>query len=309
MRRKGDLRRLREAGWGVHRPQADEASALAIVRSGGYVFFAMLILPLLHPPVPGGIRRVQESRYRMVWHDEFERDGAPDPANWGFQEGFVRNKELQLYRRENARVDKGRLIIEARRETVPNPAYDASSADWRKSRQEAAYTSACLTTRGKHEFLYGRFEIRARIDPRPGLWPAIWALGTTGPWPRNGEIDLLEYYRDTILSNTAWGDGTWNTQRHPYPAFVAKDPQWASKFHLWRMDWDSTSIQTTLDGETVNETDLSKTLNPDGTNPFHRPQYLLLNLAVGSTGGDPSGTTFPSRFEVDYVRVYQRSEP
>jgi beta-glucanase (GH16 family) len=250
---------------------------------------------------------VLDAPYRLVWNDEFDRSGPPNPANWGFQEGFVRNKEAQWYQAANARVEKGRLIIEAKRERVANPNFVEGSDDWRTARPNAEYTSACVTTKGKREFLYGRFEIRAKIDPRPGLWPAIWALGTTGAWPRNGEIDLLEFYQDTILSNTAWADGTWNTQRHPYGEFTAKDPQWADKFHVWRMDWDPDGIRITLDGQTVNETDLSKTANKDGTNPFHAKQYLLLNLAVGSTGGDPSGTEFPSRFEVDYVRVYQKS--
>ncbi len=259
----------------------------------------MLIFPLL--------ATMPEKPYRLVWRDEFERDGRPDPANWIYEEGFVRNKELQLYRPENARVEKGRLVIEARREQVPNPSYEAGSEDWRRGRKEAAYTSACLETRGKREFRYGRFEIRAKIDPRPGLWPAIWSLGTQGPWPRNGEVDLLEFYQDTILANTCWGNGAWNTQKRPYPSLTAKDPRWADKFHVWRMDWDEAWIRIYLDGDLLNQTDLSKTLNPDGTNPFHNPQFLLLNLAVGSNGGDPSATALPSRFEVDFVRVYQRS--
>lgn len=252
------------------------------------------------------VATLQEPPYKLVWHDEFSRDGAPDPANWSYEEGFVRNKELQLYRKENVRVEKGRLIIEGRREKVPNPDYDPSSKDWRKERPDADYTSGCVITRGKREFRFGRFEIRAKIVADKGLWPAIWTLGTIGPWPKNGEVDLLEYYQDTILANTCWGNGTWNTQKHPYPSFTAKDPKWADKYHVWRMDWDEAWIRIYLDGQIVNETDLSKTLNPDGTNPFHNPQYLLLNLAIGSTGGDPSGTEFPSRYEIDYVRVYQR---
>lgn len=260
----------------------------------------MLLPPLVLLPV--------EPPYRLVWSDEFNRPGAPDPANWVFEEGFVRNKELQYYRKENARVENGRLVIEARRENIPNPAYEPGSSDWRKSRQNAEYTSACLETRGKREFQYGRIEVRAKIQAQPGLWPAIWTLGTQGRWPRNGEVDILEFYQNTILANTAWADGTWNTQKHSYSRFTDKDRKWDSKFHVWRMDWDPDRILITLDGETMNETDLTKTLNPDGTNPFHQPQFLLLNLAIGSTGGDPSATPFPSRYEVDYVRVYQRTD-
>ncbi len=246
--------------------------------------------------------------WKMVWHDEFDSPGAPDPKNWVFEKGFVRNKELQWYQPENARVEDGKLIIEGRRENVTNPSFDASSPDWRKNRPVAQYTSACLETRGLHSFLYGRFEIRAKIDAHPGLWPAIWSLGVKGKWPLNGEIDQLEYYHDTILANTAWANGTWNTVKTPYSKFLAKDPNWGDKFHVWRMDWDEAFIKIYLDDELLNSTDLSLTLNPDGTNPFHQPEFLLLNLAIGSTGGDPSKTTFPARFEVDYVRVYQRTQ-
>jgi len=245
--------------------------------------------------------------WKLAWHDEFDHGGRPDPSNWVFEHGFVRNKELQWYQPENARVEGGHLIIEGKREHVPNPSYEAGSKDWKKERPFAEYTSACLETRGLHEFQYGRFEIRAKIDAQPGLWPAIWSLGVKGSWPKNGEIDQLEYYRDTILANTAWGNGTWNTVRTPFKHFTDKDPAWSSKFHVWRMDWDEAFIRIYLDDELLNETDLSKTLNPDGTNPFHQPEFLLLNLAIGSTGGDPSATKFPTRYEVDYVRVYQRT--
>jgi beta-glucanase (GH16 family) len=246
------------------------------------------------------------SGYRLVWHDEFSRSGRPDPKNWSFEHGFVRNQELQWYQPENAWVEDGYLVIEGRREMKPNPNYEPLSKDWRKRRLQAEYTSACLETRGLHEFKYGRFEIRAKIDAQPGLWPAIWSLGVKGAWPRNGEVDQLEFYRNTILANTAWADGTWNSVKTPYSHFTQKDPDWGNKFHVWRMDWDEDWIKIYLDDELLNQTDLSKTLNPDGSNPFHQPQFLLLNMAIGSTGGDPSRTPFPARFVVDYVRVYQK---
>jgi beta-glucanase (GH16 family) len=253
-----------------------------------------------------GFQKPDYSGWKLVWSDEFNTPGAPDPKNWTFEEGFVRNKELQWYQPQNAWVEDGHLVIEARREALPNPDYDPKSNDWKKSRKVAEYTSACLETRGLHEFKYGRFEIRAKIDAHPGLWPAIWSLGVHGNWPLNGEVDQLEYYQDTILANTAWGKGVWNTRRTPFSKFTDLDPNWAKKFHVWRMDWDDAFIRIYLDNRLLNETDLSKTINPDGTNPFHQPQFFLLNLAIGSTGGDPSRTDFPAHFEVDYIRVYQR---
>jgi beta-glucanase (GH16 family) len=266
-------------------------------------------------PAPSGADRGENvsAGWKLVWADEFRKDGQPDPRNWMYETGFVRNEEFQWYQPENAVCRKGTLVIEGRRERTPNPNFDPDSKAWQRNRQYADYTSACLTTRGLHTWLYGRFEMRARIDTRPGLWPAFWTLGIEGDWPHNGEIDIMEYYRDTLLANVAWGAETkwkavWHTVRKPLTEF--SDPDWSKKFHVWRMDWDADFIRLYVDGALMNETDLKQTQNRDreGKNPFHQPQYLLLNLAIGgASGGDPSATAFPARFEVDYVRVYQRA--
>ena len=250
--------------------------------------------------------------YTLVWADEFDRDGGPDPAKWTFERGFVRNRELQWYQPENARQANGVLVIEARRERVANPSFSAGAGEWQRNREFAEYTSASLLTRGLHSWRYGRFEMRGRIDTRAGLWPAFWTLGDTGPWPHNGEIDIMEYYRGMLLANVAWGgakrfEAIWADSRKPIETFG--DPVWPSRFHVWRMDWDERRIALFVDDQLLNEVDLARTVNQDGTgkNPFHHPQYLLLNLAIGGTqGGDPAQTTFPARYEVDYVRVYQR---
>jgi beta-glucanase (GH16 family) len=116
----------------------------------------------------------------LAWSDEFDRDGTPDPARWGYERGFVRNQEAQWYQPENARVEGGLLIIEGRRERRANSNYQAGATDWRRAREFAEYTSASLTTRNMHSWQYGRFEMRGRIDTRAGLWPAFWTLGTAG---------------------------------------------------------------------------------------------------------------------------------
>ncbi len=251
--------------------------------------------------------------FELVWADEFTGTGAPDPKNWTFERGFVRNLESQWYRPDNARQADGFLIIEARRERVVNPRFHRASSDWTRNRQFAEYTSASLTTRGLHSWQYGRFEMRGRIDTRAGLWPAFWTLGVKRPWPHNGEIDILEYYRGLLLANVAWGgaerfEPIWADSRRPIDTF--NQPAWSSAFHIWRMDWDERAIVLSVDGERLNQVDLTRTVNQDAerANPFHQPHYLLLSLAIGGTqGGDPSKTTSPARFEIDYVRVYQRS--
>ena len=251
---------------------------------------------------------------KLVWSEEFNKRGKPNPSNWKFEKGYVRNEELQWYQEENAFCKRGTLIIKGRRENHKNPNFIGGSKSWRTTRENIEYTSSSINTRGLHHWLYGRFEIRARIDTTLGAWPAIWLLGTDKTWPSNGEIDMMEFYRvnqrPTILANVAWGTdrqfvAKWHTERIPYKHFCDKDPKWSKKFHVWRMDWSAESIRLYLDDELLNTTLLSETVNPDGSNPFLKPQYLLLNLAIGGNGGNPFNAKYPIKYEVDYVRVYQ----
>ena len=263
-----------------------------------------------------------ENDWRLVWSDEFETDGPLDSSVWNFEQGYARNEEAQWYQQDNAICRNGYLIIEARKEKDrKNPLYVAGSKDWRKKREFVEYTSSSVTTAGKKEFLYGRFEIKARIPVAKGAWPAIWALGRDMEWPSCGEIDIMEYYQikgvPHILANAAWGTdrqwhAKWDSQATPYSHFTDKDPDWASKFHIWRMDWDEEAIKLYLDDELLNEIPLKNTINGKigkGTNPFTRPQYLLLNLAIGGINGGPiDEATLPMKYEIDYVRVYQKEK-
>jgi len=248
--------------------------------------------------------------YRLVWSDEFDVDGRPSTANWRYEQGFVRNEEDQWYQQDNARVEGGVLIIEGRREQKANPNYQAGSSDWKRNRQYAEYTSSSLNTSGLHSWQFGRFEMRGRIETRAGLWPAWWTLGNSGEWPSNGEIDIMEFYNGRILANVACGTSTryeakWDSVTKTITSF--NDPTWSSKFHVWRMDWDDTKIDLYVDDVLMNTTNLADMLNPNGQSPFRQPHYMLVNLAIGGiNGGDPSATPFPSRYEVDYVRVFQR---
>ncbi len=149
----------------------------------------------------------QLADYTLIWADEFNEGTTPDPAKWQYEKGFVRNNELQWYSDQNATIENGKLVIEGRREQLPNPNYKRKSDNWKESRKYAEYTAASIKTRDLFSFQYGIIEVRAKIDTAMGMWPAIWLLGNTQPWPACGEIDMLEFYRikgqPTILANTA----------------------------------------------------------------------------------------------------------
>lgn len=265
---------------------------------------------------------VFSQEWKLVWNDEFENEGKPDSNSWSFEQGFVRNEELQWYQTDNAYCKGGVLIIEGKKEKVLNKGYEeGSTTNWRSVREYAEYTSSSIKTVGKKEFLYGRFEVRAKIPVAGGAWPAIWTLGREMEWPSCGEIDLMEYYRiqgmPHILANAAWGtegryQAKWNSKKIPFTHFTEKDADWASKFHVWRMDWDEKAIKLYLDDELLNEIPLSETVNGslgNHKNPFKQPHYLLLNLAIGgASGGVPDESAFPMKYEIDYVRVYQKQK-
>lgn len=257
--------------------------------------------------------------YRLVWSDEFDQDGAPDPANWTYEQGFVRNKELQWYQPQNATVRDGVLVITGKKEQVSNTAYQPEAAGWQKNRPYAEYTSSSVISKGLREFCYGYFEIRARIPASCGSWPAIWLLGSKKDygWPSCGEIDIMEFYprkgHAMLHANACWGNdeggSVWDSAEVPYADFTRQDSLWATRFHIWGMEWTDRKIDLYLDGRLMNSIDLSKTVNGKHgryENPFHKPMYLLLNLAMGATGGPVDEQALPMRYEIDYVRVYQK---
>jgi len=252
--------------------------------------------------------------YKLVWADEFNKNGSPDEKNWNYETGFVRNQENQWYQKENAFCKDGFLIIEARNANRPNPNFVAKNhKDFAKNRDSIKVTSSCLITRGKHSWQYGRFEMRAKIPTGKGMWPAFWSLGIKGNWPANGEIDIMEYYTGKILANAAWksndGNTAWDAEAVKLTDF--KDNSWANQFHVWKMDWDAKSIKLYVDDQLLNEITIDKTINtPDQTIiPFQQPHYLLVNLAVGGiNGGEFTSADLPSKYIIDYIRVYQKKK-
>lgn len=257
------------------------------------------------------------SEWKLVWSDEFDKDGLPDPAKWAYEEGFVRNRELQYYttnRAENARVEGGFLIIEARKERFANPRFraDAPERRWQQQREQADYTSASLTTQGRSSWTYGRIEARAKVPSGRGTWPAFWTLGTNRDkvgWPASGEIDILEYvgHEPGVVHANVHTRGFNHARGNGRGARLSVTDA-EKQFHLYAVEWTPEKLEFFVDDRKY------FTLKNDGTGvdswPFDAPQYLILNLAIGGEWGAQKGVddaNFPQRYTVDYVRVYQRA--
>jgi beta-glucanase (GH16 family) len=236
--------------------------------------------------------------WTLVFSDEFDTPGLPDGAKWAYEEGRIRNDEAQYYTRaraENARVENGMLVIEARKE------------EW----QGAHYTSASLNTRNLAHFRYAKVEVRAKLPTGRGTWPAAWMLGTnisSVNWPTCGEVDIMENVgfdplRIVFSIHTQAYNHTRGTQKS---TSVTTTAPW-EVFHVYGIEWTPQQIDFFLDGAKV----FSFANEHTGITvwPFDADFYLLLNLAIGGTWGGQQGiddSLFPHRYSIDYVRVYQK---
>ncbi len=255
--------------------------------------------------------------WKLVWSDEFDQSGMPDSAKWSYEHGFIRNNESQFYtraRRENARVENGMLIIEGRKEHWNDPPAGPaarSTGRSRRSRDTAEFTSASLTTQGKAAWTYGKVEVRAKLPSARGTWPAIWMLGTNIDqvgWPACGEIDIMEF----VGFEPGVVHANIHTKKYNHAAKTGKGdklsvPDASEKFHIYAVEWDTKKMDFSVDGKVY------FTYENEGTGeaawPYDKPQYLILNLAIGGGWGGAKGideASFPQRYYIDYVRVYQR---
>jgi beta-glucanase (GH16 family) len=253
--------------------------------------------------------------WKLVWADEFDKPGAPDPAKWGYESGFIRNNEQQFYthdRQENARVENGMLVIEARKERFQNPAFipnTNSTNRARRSREYADYTSASLTTRGKASWTFGRIEVRAKLPSGRGTWPAIWTLGSNrqGGWPAAGEIDIMEFVGfDPGIIHANIHTRKYNHVQKTGKGSQIKIADASEAFHVYALEWTADRLDFFVDDHKY------FTFQNEGTGadawPYDRDQYLMLNLAIGGAWGGTKGIDdgiFPQRYYIDYVRVYQ----
>ena len=222
--------------------------------------------------------------WELVWSDEFDYNGFPDANKWAYEEGFVRNEEEQYYtlaRKENARVEKGLLIIEGRKERFKNPRYSPEAKrDWRKRREYSEYTSASLITLNKAEWKYGRIEVKAKQPRGQGVWPAIWMLGTNVGevgWPGCGEIDIMEYvgrWPDLIHANVHYKkDG-----KHKSSGGKFRFEKPFEDFHIYALEWYPDKMEFYFDDNKYFSFNV-RDADYEGGNAFDKPHYLLINLA------------------------------
>ncbi|GAB3786258.1 hypothetical protein GCM10028818_49350 [Spirosoma horti] len=266
---------------------------------------ALVVLFLLackSPDVEVPVRGINPlSDRKLVWSDEFDKAGLPDSAKWGYEVGGNGwgNNELQYYtarRPENARIENGKLIIEARKE------------DYKGQK----YTSARLVTQNKAAWTYGRIEAMAKLPKGLGTWPAVWMLGkniATAGWPRSGEIDIMEHvgFDEGVIHGTVHTEA-YNHAKKTEKGKAVTINDVTGTFHLYAIEWTTDQIDFFVDNQKYYTVQKSALGTSEAQWPFEQPFFLILNVAVGGNWGGQKGvdeTIWPQRMEVDYVRVYQ----
>lgn len=256
------------------------------------LFFVLMAFPRCYSQSSKG-------DWLLVWKDEFNYKGLPDSTKWTYDVGGNGwgNNEREYYtnkRKENARVEKGKLIIEARRE----------------KKDSMNYTSARLLTRGKASWQYGKIEVRAKLPKGKGSWPAIWMLAENmKEWPDDGEIDIMEH----VGFHPGYIHGSIHCKKYYHVIGTQKTdtvyvPDCSSAYHVYSLEWDKETIKVGVDGKVY----FSFANEHKGYEywPFDNRMHLILNIAVGGNWGGQKGiddTSLPWRMEIDYVRVYQKT--
>lgn len=247
-------------------------------------------------PVPDG--------WALVWHDEFDVNTL-DTNHWEYEvnaEGGG-NNELQYYTdsSKNSYISNGRLVIQALKETYTG------------SEGTREYTSARVRSLNHGDWLYGRFEIRAKLPIGKGLWPAIWMLPSDwkyGGWAASGEIDIMELIGSdskTVYGTLHYG-GVWPKNVQSGSSFTLTQGSFYGDFHVFSLEWDSSEFRWYVDDSLYLKQTQWNSAGAPYPAPFNQRFHLILNLAVGGNWpGNPDATTlFPQTMEVDYVRIFKK---
>jgi beta-glucanase (GH16 family) len=241
--------------------------------------------------------------WKLIWSDEFN-GASVDTNHWKFETGNRNgwgNNELEFYTAgtDNAYVSNGVLHLVARR----------------GNGNGFAYTSARIKSEGLFEQKYGRFEFRAKFPQGKGFWPALWLMprdSIYGNWPRCGEIDVAENKGDypAVVQGTIHYAGPDGGHIQSTGLYTFSPGNGAGGFHTYLLEWTTNSINWFVDNKLYETQTNWSTVGAPYPAPFDQPFYIIMNLAVGGIyDGDPdTNTVFPSEMQVDYVRVYEKTD-
>lgn len=236
-------------------------------------------------------------KWKLVWSDEFKKDGQPDPAKWS---DIPRNGSdwgnYMAAGEELCRVSDGKLILRG----IVNSIAPADTAP---------YLTGGVWTKGKFSFCFGKIEIRARMGSARGAWPAFWMLAEGekhGKYPRNGEIDLMEHLNyDSVIYQTIHSYYTLDLGERSNPVNGTVPSFDPGVYNTFGMEWFPDRLVFTLNGRPTMTYPRIET-DKEGQYPFDQPFYLLLDMQLGGSWvGAVDPATLPVQMEIDWVRVWK----
>lgn len=257
--------------------------------------------------------------YHLVWSDEFNNNKI-DLTKWDFQTGtgleygldHWGNNELQYYTENNAFIENGNLVIEAKKEKINGEEFSSARLRTMNKNNEVLYAKT-----------YGRIEARIKLPKDNGVWPAFWMLPATNDydvWASSGEIDILEAkgrlpnrVYGTVHFGQSWPGNKNSGGMYKFPAGTD-----ITDYHVYALEWEPGKLTWLVDNNPFYETSQWWAMGRDQTEPYpypapyDKPFYILLNLAIGGNfdeGVAPDSDFTPHRMYVDYVRVYEKNEP
>ncbi|TAN13942.1 MAG: glycoside hydrolase family 16 protein [Chitinophagaceae bacterium] len=239
----------------------------------------------------------QSQRWKLIWQDEFSKDGIPDSSKWSFAGRGKSPWDCYCYNDTAASVVKdGRLLLKG--------IVSGGSSD------TVHYQTGCITTKNKFFFQYGKLVVRAKLPQAQGSWPAIWLLPETnkhGGWPEGGEIDVMEHLNhDSIVYQTMHSYYIDKLHHESHPEHFSTAFFHPGKFNTFGMEWYPDRIDFFVNGHKIFSYPKIKDDTTGTQWPFDQPFYILLDQALGGWPGKINNAELPATMEVDWVRVYKR---
>jgi beta-glucanase (GH16 family) len=237
--------------------------------------------------------------WKLLWEDDFGKQGSPDPAKWSF--AGRKSPDWACYCADTSAttyVKNGRLYLKAMKNQDPT--------------DTAAYKTACLHTRDKFSFTYGKIEVKARLPKGKGSWPAIWLMpqdSKYGGWPDSGEIDIMEHLnRDPVIYQTLHSHYVDKQKQKTKPVYFATTPFKEGEFNIFGLEWYPDRMDFFVNHRKTFS--YPKTAGADYQQwPFDQAYYIILNQALGGNWvGSIDDRDLPVEMVVDWVRVYRKND-
>lgn len=235
--------------------------------------------------------------WKLVWSDEFDKDGTPDVTKWTFTaRGTSDWNRYCVADTTVAVVKSGKLMLKGKLTGNENEKYKTGG----------------VQSKGKFSFKYGKVEVCALLGKAKGSWPAIWMMpekGIYGGWPFSGEIDIMEHLNfDAFFYQTVHSDYIDVMKQKDSPKYYSTALFKPGEWNVFALEWSPDKLDFYINN---NKTFSYPRVEGKGTSqwPFDQEFYIIMNQALGGNWvGTITDSDLPVQMTVDWVHIYQKNE-